>query len=266
MPMWIDAYDYFHHSLSYPNQLVSQPVWDRNRFSLRTHENVPCVSVRLLRSGWRYHFVFEFDGGPAHFSDSNPDNNVIVIDDFPSVSHPNFDNRQEEPLLLEAFVSESVSPAPVSSRHFEPIEVIRIVGVAHLVGFTVAHADWRFDPLGIQHAASVSHRRSAMLKFMAVTALDELWDVVRSIPPGRVMSYGEVGSLLRPPVGGRTVGRWMAHAPEGVPWWRVVAKTGHLPISKRGPGFATTQEQLLRQEGTPFVESGKVDMSRAQHY
>lgn len=105
-----------------------------------------------------------------------------------------------------------------------------------------------------------------MLNSMSRTALDELWDVVRSIPAGRVMSYGDVGLLLRRPVSGRTVGRWMAQAPEGVPWWRVVSKDGHFPIARRGPGLATTQELLLRKEGTPFLETARVDMSRARHH
>lgn len=92
--------------------------------------------------------------------------------------------------------------------------------------------------------------------------LDELWDVVRRIPKGKVMSYGAVGELLSARASGRSVGRWMAQCPEGVPWWRVVAKTGQLPISKRGPGFASEQEERLRKEKVRFLGVGVVDMQR----
>jgi methylated-DNA-protein-cysteine methyltransferase-like protein len=95
--------------------------------------------------------------------------------------------------------------------------------------------------------------------------LEDLWNIVRSIPSGKVMSYGEVGALLPNPTNGRMVGRWMAQAPDGVPWWRVVAKDGRLPIAKRGPGFASEQEERLQNEGTPFLEGGRVDMRRAAY-
>jgi methylated-DNA-protein-cysteine methyltransferase-like protein len=98
---------------------------------------------------------------------------------------------------------------------------------------------------------------------MSRGTLEDLWDVVRSIPKGKVMSYGEVGSCLKNPMNGRMVGRWMAQAPNGVPWWRVVAKDGHLPIGKRGPGLATEQEMRLREEQVPFLERGRVDMKKA---
>lgn len=92
--------------------------------------------------------------------------------------------------------------------------------------------------------------------------LDELWDVVRQIPKGKVMSYGAVGELLSARASGRSVGRWMAQSPDGVPWWRVVAKTGQLPISKRGPGYASEQEERLRKERVQFLDSCVVDMER----
>lgn len=92
--------------------------------------------------------------------------------------------------------------------------------------------------------------------------MQELWEVVRRIPPGRVSSYGEVGRALRHPASGYVVGRWMASAPEGVPWWRVAAKDGRLPIQKRSPGMANEQQERLRAEGVAFLPDGRVDMAR----
>lgn len=94
--------------------------------------------------------------------------------------------------------------------------------------------------------------------------LDDLWRVVREIPSGRVASYGDVGRLLRQPATGYLVGRWMAQAPPGVPWWRVVAQSGQLVTNKRSPELATEQERLLREEGVSFLAPGVVDMRLAR--
>lgn len=84
--------------------------------------------------------------------------------------------------------------------------------------------------------------------------------MVKQIPAGRVMSYGQVGDYLAPPLSARIVGRIMHHAPDGVPWWRVVGKDGDLLIVKRDPQLATLQRRLLAQEGVAFGEDGRVNM------
>jgi alkylated DNA nucleotide flippase Atl1 len=52
-------------------------------------------------------------------------------------------------------------------------------------------------------------------------------DVAESIPPGRVMSYGDIAECLGEG-GPRQVGRVMALWGGGVPWWRVVHADGSL--------------------------------------
>lgn len=81
---------------------------------------------------------------------------------------------------------------------------------------------------------------------------EELWRITRSIPKGFVATYGDVGRQLDPPISGFLAGKWMAAAPEGVPWWRVVSAKGELPVSKRDPNFAHQQRQLLESEGVAF--------------
>jgi methylated-DNA-protein-cysteine methyltransferase related protein len=83
--------------------------------------------------------------------------------------------------------------------------------------------------------------------------MDELFDLIRSIPRGRVCTYGALGSALKHPASGFMVGRWMAQCPEGIPWWRVIAKTGSLPIGKRDPYSEIDQRRLLEKEGVQFV-------------
>jgi len=85
-------------------------------------------------------------------------------------------------------------------------------------------------------------------------SLDELWDRVRRIPRGRVMSYGELGRCLSTPATGRMVGRWMAQSPEDLPWWRVIGQDGRLPIGKRDPRLERDQRNLLNEEGVALLE------------
>ena len=101
------------------------------------------------------------------------------------------------------------------------------------------------------------------LRAMA-TDLSELWTVVRSIPSGRCASYGEVARELENPVSGYTVGRWMAGAPPGVPWWRVVGKQGDLLIGKRDPTLAAEQRRILESEGVAF-DDDRVRMDLHRH-
>lgn len=90
--------------------------------------------------------------------------------------------------------------------------------------------------------------------------LEELWMVVRRIPKGRAASYGEIGRALKNPASGYFVGRWMAQCPADVPWWRVVAKDGHLPLAKRSPEYAAEQLRRLQQEDVK-IEDGRVSPS-----
>ena len=90
---------------------------------------------------------------------------------------------------------------------------------------------------------------------------EQVFAAARRIPRGRVVSYGALGSVLSPPLSGRMVGRIIAHCPADVPWWRVLARTGRMPISKLNPAFADEQSARLQAEGIEVVE-GQVDMAR----
>lgn len=90
--------------------------------------------------------------------------------------------------------------------------------------------------------------------------MNELWDIVKRIPNGMCATYGDVARSLENPVSGYTVGRWMAQAPDGVPWWRVVAKDGSLVIAKKSPEAAMIQQKRLEAEGVAFIND-QVDMA-----
>ncbi len=93
-----------------------------------------------------------------------------------------------------------------------------------------------------------------------------VWEIVRSVPSGRVITYGEIARLLPLPEGldpktyqafaPRWVGGAMAACPADVPWQRVINSKG--AISMR-PG-AQAQRQLLEEEGVQFDERGRIDL------
>ena len=91
-------------------------------------------------------------------------------------------------------------------------------------------------------------------------SLNDLYRLVTSIPAGRVCSYGQVGRALQNPVSGLLVGRWMSNCPPDLPWWRVVAADGTLPVWKKDPTLAVIQHDRLAEEGVEFDAQGKVRM------
>ena len=88
-------------------------------------------------------------------------------------------------------------------------------------------------------------------------------DVAEAIPPGRVMSYGDIAEYLGEG-GPRQVGRVMALWGGGVAWWRVIHADGSLLA-----GHEQAALTRYREEGTPMRPAagagpGRVDMRRAR--
>ena len=63
-------------------------------------------------------------------------------------------------------------------------------------------------------------------------ALDVL-DLVDSIPPGHVLSYGDVAAMLGSRAS-RAVGTVLRQSGSGHPWWRVLRSGGHPPVGLEG--------------------------------
>jgi alkylated DNA nucleotide flippase Atl1 len=82
-------------------------------------------------------------------------------------------------------------------------------------------------------------------------------DVVDAIPPGAVMSYGDVAEFLGSG-GPRQVGRVMALWGGGVAWWRVVHADGSLLAGHERAALARYAEEntpLRRRPGSaPRIE------------
>ncbi|HXL95140.1 MAG TPA: MGMT family protein [Streptosporangiaceae bacterium] len=87
-------------------------------------------------------------------------------------------------------------------------------------------------------------------------------DVVESIPPGRVMSYGDIAAYLAAGPGPRQVGKVLAVYGGAVPWWRVIHSDG-----TPAPGHDEAALPHYRAEGTPLRSAAppvRVDMRRAR--
>jgi methylated-DNA-protein-cysteine methyltransferase-like protein len=87
--------------------------------------------------------------------------------------------------------------------------------------------------------------------------------VVREVPRGRVVTYGQVALMVGKPGAARQVGWVLRTLPEGsrVPWHRVINARGM--VSSRGiPLAEDIQRELLRREGVRFNDSGRVDLKR----
>jgi alkylated DNA nucleotide flippase Atl1 len=92
--------------------------------------------------------------------------------------------------------------------------------------------------------------------------VDHVLEVVRSIPSGRVMTYGDVAAALCSR-GARAVGTVMARHGSTAPWWRVVRAGGLAP---RGLELRARAHYL--SEGTPLrgsAESYRIVMSTARY-
>ena len=92
----------------------------------------------------------------------------------------------------------------------------------------------------------------------------QVYRVVGAIPPGRVLTYGQIATLVGAPYLARQVGWAMHSCPLGLPWHRVVGAGGRLLTrAPNPPGGSLQQRQLLEQEGVLFAGQ-QVDMSRHQ--
>ena len=78
-----------------------------------------------------------------------------------------------------------------------------------------------------------------------------VWEVVASIPVGRVMGYGEVARAAGFPRYSRMVAAALGRSPEPLPWHRVVRSNRTLAFEQDSLAYRE-QAQLLEQEGIRF--------------
>jgi methylated-DNA-protein-cysteine methyltransferase-like protein len=86
--------------------------------------------------------------------------------------------------------------------------------------------------------------------------------VVREIPPGQVLTYGDVARLSGMPRQARRVGQALRWAPRGLalPWHRVINAQGRISLPPDS-SVGRRQRELLEDEGVRF-EDDRVDLNR----
>jgi len=89
-----------------------------------------------------------------------------------------------------------------------------------------------------------------------------VYALVRRIPKGRVMTYGQIATLLESRLSPRAVGWAMHGCPPGVPWQRVVNATGGISTDRLPNMPPGLQRALLEAEGVRFRQSGRLDVDR----
>ncbi len=92
---------------------------------------------------------------------------------------------------------------------------------------------------------------------------EDVYEIVRQIPKGKVMTYGQIARMLGQPRKAKMVG-WALHAnpyPGEVPCHRVVNRNGELSGSFAFGGYEV-QKKMLEDEGVIVDERGIIDLNK----
>jgi len=85
--------------------------------------------------------------------------------------------------------------------------------------------------------------------------------IMKSIPKGKIISYGAVAALAGSPKAARRVVQ-ILHRTKNIPWHRVVNSQGKIAI-KDYDGFQE-QKMLLEMEGVKSDSKGKIELEKYQ--
>ncbi len=90
---------------------------------------------------------------------------------------------------------------------------------------------------------------------------EKVYEIVREIPTGKVMTYGQIAEILGEGYTARTIG-YVMHAAdtEKIPWQRVINSKGGCSTGKLLMPF-NIQQKLLEDEGIEFSEKGFCDLN-----
>ncbi len=94
---------------------------------------------------------------------------------------------------------------------------------------------------------------------------ERVYTLVRQIPPGKVMTYGQIAGILGEGYTARTVGYVMHGADDDVPWQRVINAQGKCSTGRLTMPL-NLQQEILESEGIEFKPSGKCDLHKYQWY
>ena len=94
------------------------------------------------------------------------------------------------------------------------------------------------------------------------TYFQKIKDIIKSIPEGKVATYGQIAAYAGNPRGTRQV-VWVLHSfsqKDNLPWHRVINKKGRISL-KPGQGYED-QKALLEKEGVLFDRTDTIDFDQ----
>ena len=94
------------------------------------------------------------------------------------------------------------------------------------------------------------------------SAYEKIWAVVRTIPRGKVATYGQVAAAAGLRKHARMAGYALWNLPAGtkIPWHRVINAQGKISFPARSAPWRE-QRKRLQAEGVVFI-AGRVDLAR----
>ena len=95
-----------------------------------------------------------------------------------------------------------------------------------------------------------------------ITREKSLYGVLAAVPPGRVVTYGQLAELAGLPGSARIVGRILSNLPEGtkLPWHRVINAAGKISLGEDNPSFKI-QRARLQEEGV-VLNNNRVSLKK----
>ncbi len=96
-----------------------------------------------------------------------------------------------------------------------------------------------------------------------MSVFEKIYEVVKGIPKGKVMTYGQVALLAGNPRWARVVGYALHNnpSPETIPCHRVVNREGRVAAAFVFGG-GNVQRELLEKEGIIFGTDGRIDLKK----
>ena len=92
---------------------------------------------------------------------------------------------------------------------------------------------------------------------------DQVYRIVRRIPRGRVVTYGQISEKLDGRISPLAVGWALAQCPDDdVPWQRVVNARGGCSTRNRPELPPDYQQSILEEEGVRFRRDGTLDLEQ----
>ncbi|MBO5852292.1 MAG: MGMT family protein [Clostridia bacterium] len=96
-----------------------------------------------------------------------------------------------------------------------------------------------------------------------MTVFERIYELVKTIPKGRVATYGQVALFAGNPRWARVVGYALHNnpSPETIPCHRVVNREGRVADAFVFGG-GNAQRSLLEKEGIVFEADGRIDLKK----